>query len=163
MRLNYITFGLRSLWFHATNVVLHAAACVLFTRVCSTIAGLRKNFAVFAGVLFAVHPIHTEALYSHHVRAFGKAMPFPDLVHHHPPPTKFGQGPTLESRQISCYLLGSCFVVNGRIKGTVLRLHDAGEVFLGRMSWFKDAARKGMKSKPKLLCNFVSSRSSYLF
>lgn len=61
-RLNYITFGLRSLWFHATNVVLHAAACVLFTRVCTTIAGLRKNFAVFAGVLFAVHPIHTEAV-----------------------------------------------------------------------------------------------------
>ncbi|XP_055536777.1 protein O-mannosyl-transferase TMTC1-like [Wyeomyia smithii] len=61
-RLNYITFGLRSLWFHATNVVLHAAACVLFTRVCTTIARLRKNFAVFAGVLFAVHPIHTEAV-----------------------------------------------------------------------------------------------------
>ncbi|XP_058830997.1 protein O-mannosyl-transferase TMTC1-like [Topomyia yanbarensis] len=61
-RLNYITFGLRSLWFHVTNVVLHAAACVLFTRVCTTIAGLRKNFAVFAGLLFAVHPIHTEAV-----------------------------------------------------------------------------------------------------
>ncbi|XP_062559276.1 protein O-mannosyl-transferase TMTC1-like [Armigeres subalbatus] len=61
-RLNYITCGLRSLWFHATNVLLHASACVLFTRVCTTIAGLRKNFALFAGVLFAVHPIHTEAV-----------------------------------------------------------------------------------------------------
>uniref|UniRef100_A0A182ING3 DUF1736 domain-containing protein n=1 Tax=Anopheles atroparvus TaxID=41427 RepID=A0A182ING3_ANOAO len=60
--LNYITFGLRSIWFHATNVALHAAATVLFTRVCLTIAGLRRNFAVLAGVLFAVHPIHTEAV-----------------------------------------------------------------------------------------------------
>uniref|UniRef100_A0A182P1V1 Uncharacterized protein n=1 Tax=Anopheles epiroticus TaxID=199890 RepID=A0A182P1V1_9DIPT len=59
--LNYLTFGLRSVWFHATNVALHAAATMLFTRVCLTIAGLRKNFAILAGVLFAVHPIHTEA------------------------------------------------------------------------------------------------------
>uniref|UniRef100_A0A182VCE3 DUF1736 domain-containing protein n=1 Tax=Anopheles merus TaxID=30066 RepID=A0A182VCE3_ANOME len=60
--LNYLTFGLRSVWFHATNVALHAAATVLFTRVCLTIAGLRQNFAILAGVLFAVHPIHTEAV-----------------------------------------------------------------------------------------------------
>ncbi|XP_052873256.1 protein O-mannosyl-transferase TMTC1-like [Anopheles cruzii] len=61
-RLNYLTFGLRSIWFHATNVALHAAATVLFTRVCLTIAGLRRNFAILAGILFAVHPIHTEAV-----------------------------------------------------------------------------------------------------
>ncbi|XP_053677834.1 protein O-mannosyl-transferase TMTC1-like [Anopheles nili] len=61
-RLNYLTFGLRSVWFHATNVALHAAATMLFTRVCLTIAGLRRNFAILAGVLFAVHPIHTEAV-----------------------------------------------------------------------------------------------------
>uniref|UniRef100_A0A182XA44 Uncharacterized protein n=1 Tax=Anopheles quadriannulatus TaxID=34691 RepID=A0A182XA44_ANOQN len=61
MVLNYLTFGLRSVWFHATNVALHAAATVLFTRVCLTVAGLRQNFAILAGVLFAVHPIHTEA------------------------------------------------------------------------------------------------------
>uniref|UniRef100_A0A182NVA3 Uncharacterized protein n=1 Tax=Anopheles dirus TaxID=7168 RepID=A0A182NVA3_9DIPT len=60
--LNYLTFGLRSVWFHATNVALHAVATMLFTRVCRTIAGLRRNFAILAGVLFAVHPIHTEAL-----------------------------------------------------------------------------------------------------
>ncbi|XP_055601161.1 protein O-mannosyl-transferase TMTC1-like [Uranotaenia lowii] len=61
-RLNFLTFGLRSVWFHVTNVALHVAACVLFTRVCATIAGLRNNFALLAGVLFAVHPIHTEAV-----------------------------------------------------------------------------------------------------
>uniref|UniRef100_A0A182FV67 Uncharacterized protein n=1 Tax=Anopheles albimanus TaxID=7167 RepID=A0A182FV67_ANOAL len=61
MGLNYLIFGLRSVWFHATNVALHAAATVLFTRVCLTVAGLRRNFAILAGILFAVHPIHTEA------------------------------------------------------------------------------------------------------
>uniref|UniRef100_A0A182SST5 Uncharacterized protein n=1 Tax=Anopheles maculatus TaxID=74869 RepID=A0A182SST5_9DIPT len=66
--LNYLTFGLRSVWFHATNVALHAVATMLFTRVCLTIAGLRRNFAILAGVLFAVHPIHTEA-----VSTFGPA------------------------------------------------------------------------------------------
>ncbi|XP_063709260.1 protein O-mannosyl-transferase TMTC1-like isoform X2 [Culicoides brevitarsis] len=61
-RLNHVLFGLHSIWFHATNVLLHAVACVLFTKVCTTIAGLRKNFAIFAGILFAIHPIHTEAV-----------------------------------------------------------------------------------------------------
>lgn len=55
-------FGLRPMWFHMTNIFLHAAACVLFTRVCTVVAGLRRNFAVIAGILFAVHPVHTEAV-----------------------------------------------------------------------------------------------------
>jgi protein O-mannosyl-transferase len=55
-------FGLRPIWFHTTNILLHAAACILFTRVCSKIAGFRWNFTILAGVLFAVHPIHTEAV-----------------------------------------------------------------------------------------------------
>lgn len=42
--------------------MLHAAVCILFTRVCIVVAGLRKNFAAIAGILFAVHPIHTEAV-----------------------------------------------------------------------------------------------------
>lgn len=50
------------MWFHGTNVLLHAAVCVLFTRVCLVVARLRKNFAAIAGVLFAVHPVHTEAV-----------------------------------------------------------------------------------------------------
>ena len=61
-RANFLLFGLRPMWFHATNVILHAAACILFTRVCSVVAGLRRNFAAAAGIMFAVHPIHTEAV-----------------------------------------------------------------------------------------------------
>lgn len=41
---------------------MHAIVCVLFTRVCIIVAGLKNNFAIIAGILFAVHPIHTEAV-----------------------------------------------------------------------------------------------------
>ncbi|XP_049821473.1 protein O-mannosyl-transferase TMTC1-like [Aethina tumida] len=61
-RANYVMFGLQPTWFHTTNVVLHAAACILFTRVCLCVAGLRPPFATLAGLLFAAHPIHTEAV-----------------------------------------------------------------------------------------------------
>ena len=54
--------GLQPLWFHVSNVLLHAAASLLFTRVCLAVAGLQPNFAGAAGVLFAAHPIHTEAV-----------------------------------------------------------------------------------------------------
>lgn len=61
-RANYLCFGLQSVWFHATNVLLHAAATLLFTRVCLCVAGLKPPFATLAGLLFAAHPIHTEAV-----------------------------------------------------------------------------------------------------
>lgn len=35
---------------------------VLFTRVALRIAGMKPPFATLAGLLFAVHPIHTEAV-----------------------------------------------------------------------------------------------------
>jgi hypothetical protein len=61
-RANYQVSGLQPLWFHVCNVLLHAAASLLFTRVCLAVAGLQPNFAGAAGVLFAAHPIHTEAV-----------------------------------------------------------------------------------------------------
>lgn len=64
-RVNYLCFGLQPMWFHATNVALHAVACLLFTRVCTSIAGLRPPFATAAGLLFAAHPVHTEAVSIH--------------------------------------------------------------------------------------------------
>ncbi|KAG5874500.1 hypothetical protein JTB14_027731 [Gonioctena quinquepunctata] len=62
LKFNYLLFGLKPLWFHLTNVLLHAAACILFTRVCLCVAGLKPPFAAMAGLLFAAHPIHTEAV-----------------------------------------------------------------------------------------------------
>lgn len=61
-RANYLCFGLRPIWWHATNVLLHVICCILFTRVCLLIARMRPGFAALAGLLFAAHPIHTEAV-----------------------------------------------------------------------------------------------------
>ncbi|EEB14054.1 smile protein, putative [Pediculus humanus corporis] len=54
--------GLESAWFHICNIILHAVASILFTRVCFTVVGLEPEFATTAGALFAAHPIHTEAV-----------------------------------------------------------------------------------------------------
>ncbi|KAL7307446.1 hypothetical protein TKK_0000625 [Trichogramma kaykai] len=60
--LNYLAVGLRPFWYHATNVALHAAACMLVTRVSLAVASLRPGFAALTGLLFAAHPIHTDAV-----------------------------------------------------------------------------------------------------
>merc|ERR1719383_311263 len=56
------TSGVPDPWgFHATNVALHSAVTLLFTL-------LARSFFVadvptaFAGLLFAAHPVHTEAV-----------------------------------------------------------------------------------------------------
>ncbi|CAH2091632.1 unnamed protein product [Euphydryas editha] len=61
-RLNYALAGLRPWWWHACNVSLHAACCALVARACVTIARLQRPFAALAALLFAVHPVHTEAV-----------------------------------------------------------------------------------------------------
>ncbi|CAG9860211.1 unnamed protein product [Phyllotreta striolata] len=61
-RANYLIFGLKPAWFHLTNVLLHGIACFLFTRVCLCVARLKPPFAAAAGLLFATHPVHTEAV-----------------------------------------------------------------------------------------------------
>lgn len=47
--------------FHATNVALHAAACVALWAVAVRI-GLRRGAALVAALLFALHPVHVEAV-----------------------------------------------------------------------------------------------------
>ncbi|KOB77947.1 Uncharacterized protein OBRU01_01878 [Operophtera brumata] len=61
-RLNHMLSGLRPWWWHACNVALHAACCVLVARACVTVARLKRPFAALAALLFAVHPVHTEAV-----------------------------------------------------------------------------------------------------
>ncbi|KAI8439902.1 hypothetical protein MSG28_001363 [Choristoneura fumiferana] len=62
-KLNHALAGLRPWWWHACNVTLHAACCALVARACVTIARLQRPFAALAALLFAVHPVHTEAPY----------------------------------------------------------------------------------------------------
>lgn len=59
-RLNYLFSELSAASYHLLNVVLHAVVCVLFLRVCRSF--LDKTSSLVAALLFAVHPIHTEAV-----------------------------------------------------------------------------------------------------
>ncbi len=47
-------------WFHAVNLVWHAAASVAVAGLTQRLAGNRA--ALIAGLLFAVHPVHVEAV-----------------------------------------------------------------------------------------------------
>ena len=60
-RLNYILHELEPLGYHLVNVLLHSAVVYLYVLLCGVV--FNKVWpALIAGLLFAVHPIHTEAV-----------------------------------------------------------------------------------------------------
>ena len=60
-RLNYMCHGHEPLGYHLVNVLLHALATAWFTALARLL--LKDTLPVlFAGLLFASHPIHTEAV-----------------------------------------------------------------------------------------------------
>src|SRR5262249_41961786 len=59
--LNYHVGGMAPLTYHLLNVLLHAAVTVLVYRVVWRLFG-RNVLALGTAVLFALHPIHTEAV-----------------------------------------------------------------------------------------------------
>lgn len=59
--LNVMFAGLNSSAFHAVNVLLHAAVCALVVILIDALLRDRV-LAVVSGLLFATHPIHTEAV-----------------------------------------------------------------------------------------------------
>ncbi|RVE44388.1 hypothetical protein evm_010958 [Chilo suppressalis] len=61
LRLNHAICGFSPWWWHACNVALHAACCALVARTGAVVARLQRPFAALAALLFAVHPVHTEA------------------------------------------------------------------------------------------------------
>ncbi|OQV17636.1 Transmembrane and TPR repeat-containing protein 2 [Hypsibius exemplaris] len=60
-RWNYSLHGLSPRGYHAVNVAIHAVNCLLFLLTITKITGNRK-LAILAGLAFAAHPIHTEAV-----------------------------------------------------------------------------------------------------
>ncbi|XP_069192936.1 protein O-mannosyl-transferase Tmtc3-like [Procambarus clarkii] len=60
-RVNHMLFGLRSLGFHLVNVALHSCVCLLLTRLLLRLLHLPQGTVLSAGLLFATHPVHTEA------------------------------------------------------------------------------------------------------
>ncbi|XP_038072090.1 protein O-mannosyl-transferase TMTC1-like [Patiria miniata] len=61
-RLNHMLHGLHPMGYHLVNILLHAVVSVLFTYVCQTVVFTEMMPTAVAGVLFATHPIHTEAV-----------------------------------------------------------------------------------------------------
>ena len=60
-RLNYMLHDLQPFGYHVVNVLLHAAVCYLYVLVCVLVSD-QVWPSLVAGLLFAVHPIHTEAV-----------------------------------------------------------------------------------------------------
>ncbi|XP_011060931.1 PREDICTED: transmembrane and TPR repeat-containing protein CG4341 [Acromyrmex echinatior] len=62
-RLNHFLGGLEPWGYHLVNVALHAACTVLVVKVARKVLPGRSNLAhAITGFLFAVHPIHSEAV-----------------------------------------------------------------------------------------------------
>lgn len=61
-RLNYTLHGLRPWGYHLLNVALHALVTGLFTAISRPLLGAGGPWCLLAGLLFASHPIHTEAV-----------------------------------------------------------------------------------------------------
>lgn len=59
--LNFMVAGLSSPAFHAVNILLHAAVCLLVVLLIDALLR-ERTLAVVAGLLFATHPVHTEAV-----------------------------------------------------------------------------------------------------
>lgn len=66
--ITYAVFGLRPWAFHLVNVVFHAVAAVLVYQLAAQVQrrwagdGAGRYFAPVAGLVFSLHPIHTEAV-----------------------------------------------------------------------------------------------------
>ena len=63
-RFNYwLASGLNPHGFHLTNILLHSITCALAVPVLNLLYGEeKKQLSFLTGMLFAVHPIHTEAV-----------------------------------------------------------------------------------------------------
>lgn len=63
-RLNWLLFG-SVFSFHLTNVALHSACVVLLLYFCRELLAWRRDAALIAALMFAAHPVHTEAVSKH--------------------------------------------------------------------------------------------------
>ncbi|XP_064476888.1 protein O-mannosyl-transferase TMTC1-like [Ornithodoros turicata] len=61
---HYASGGLEVRGFHGVNVALHVACSVLVARVASEALGLTAGPSALSALLFAAHPVHTEAVSS---------------------------------------------------------------------------------------------------
>ncbi|XP_060558909.1 protein O-mannosyl-transferase TMTC3-like [Ruditapes philippinarum] len=59
-RFNYMLSELEPMSYHLLNIILHAIVCIMYMKMCNMFIPELPSFV--AAMLFAVHPIHTEAV-----------------------------------------------------------------------------------------------------
>ncbi|HAY34255.1 MAG TPA: hypothetical protein PK536_13475, partial [Ignavibacteria bacterium] len=62
---DFSIWGLDPYGFHLTNLIIHIIACLLLFKILSLLFSrykYRNIFSLFGALIFAVHPIHTEAV-----------------------------------------------------------------------------------------------------
>ncbi|GFR32179.1 protein O-mannosyl-transferase TMTC3 [Trichonephila clavata] len=59
-RINYYFHKLQPYGYHLTNIVMHGIVSTLYMRICGMFVSRMTAFV--AGLLFATHPVHTEAV-----------------------------------------------------------------------------------------------------
>ncbi|RWS11056.1 transmembrane and TPR repeat-containing protein CG4050-like protein [Dinothrombium tinctorium] len=59
-RLNYLIHELRPFGYHLVNVVLHVVVCLIYHRLCNIF--MPHIASLVSALLFAVHPVHSEAV-----------------------------------------------------------------------------------------------------
>uniref|UniRef100_A0A3Q1EZD6 Transmembrane O-mannosyltransferase targeting cadherins 1 n=1 Tax=Acanthochromis polyacanthus TaxID=80966 RepID=A0A3Q1EZD6_9TELE len=62
VRLNILLGGMTPLYFHMVNVCLHCAVTCLLMQTCERCVFEDSRLAFITALLFAVHPVHTEAV-----------------------------------------------------------------------------------------------------
>lgn len=62
VRLNILLHGMTPLYFHIVNVCLHCAVTCLLMHTCERCVFEDTRLAFVTALLFAVHPVHTEAV-----------------------------------------------------------------------------------------------------
>ncbi len=63
--IDYAIWGLNPYGFHLTNIIIHIISCLLLFKILLTLFWrykYRSLFALLSTLIFAVHPIHTEAV-----------------------------------------------------------------------------------------------------
>lgn len=65
-RLNILLHGMSPFYFHITNLLLHCAVTCLLMYTCECCVFEHGHLAFVTALIFAVHPIHTEAVSNTH-------------------------------------------------------------------------------------------------
>lgn len=66
IRLNVLLHGMSPFYFHITNLLLHCAVTCLLMYTCECCVFEDAHLAFVTALIFAVHPIHTEAVSNTH-------------------------------------------------------------------------------------------------